>query len=164
MDEKKIIMVETIIAVLFIGFVFGYSTGTLLNDKSKRHEKQTSTGFNVVKPLDWSITTANNGDRLLLINGVGSRVVITDINLTGQGGEVCGGSADGTGVNSGLTIPIDPGDYTGINLTNSCSGTLGSPYKIKVTIGYNKTIGTITESYISTGTISGVFVMNRKSL
>ncbi len=93
-----------------------------------------------------------------MVNLVGTRIVITDINFTGKRGEFCGGSFGGTGVNSGLAITMEPGYQGAVNigpLANGCSSNVGHPYKIKVTIGYNLTIGAVIESRRSIGTIRG---------
>ncbi len=113
---------------------------------------KTMTGFTALKPLDWTITSAANGDSLVLINGEGTTVGINSITFTAKSGETCIAGANA------LAINIAAGDSATTGpLANSCSGTSGAAYKIEVSIGYNRTIGTVTQLHTSVGTLRGVF-------
>lgn len=115
-------------------------------------QTKTMTGFGAVKPIDWRIRSASGvGDtQLILVNGEGVPIDITDVDLSGD----CVRNNIGTANNvaNGATVEITNAVASGV----TC-GSVGAGYKITVTITYNKTIGGTTITHTSVGDIIGVY-------
>lgn len=121
-------------------------------------------GFGNLRPLDWAMTAAADGDTILLINDEGSRVTVTRITMTGQSGETCGGNLP-VPLSQGFATLIEPGDTAEFTMGagpvpvagSGCRGTAGIAYRIKVTIAYTRTVGLVTQTHEIVGTIRGIF-------
>ncbi len=107
----------------------------------------TATGFGAIKPLSWTFTASSTAnDEFMLINGEGAKIGLNTISFSG----------------SDCNFDFTPNMLVRAGYVYSdsdawCSGTVGKPYKITVTINYNKTVGGITQQKTSMGTITGKF-------